>query len=296
MAWVLGRTQTNGPEDYESVHRVQDGYTITPLSAWGQQPDPVEVTVDPTVDMSALPVDQVNQMKGAEFFGYAADLLRVHPPHATDWSMLARMRRIGVKPGEPFDSRDLEPEIRQAMETAVVEGQAAIRANIPRLAPQVNGWQYPADTMGVYGNYYLKRATLAMGGLGSNPPEDAIYPLTFNDGDGRPLDGAHEYRLRFDADGLPPVKAFWSLSLYDQQGFQVPNDLDRVTLGGRDPLRYSPDGSLELFIQQQDPSDDRTSNWLPAPAGPFALFLRLYEPTPAVFDGTWKPPVVRRLL
>ena len=105
-----------------------------------------------------------------------------------------------------------------------------IRAKIPTLGPLVNGWQVSADTMGVYGNFYLKRAALAMIGLGSNPPEDAIYPLAFVDGEGNPLDGEHDYVLHFDVHDLPPVDAFWSLTLYDREGFQVPNSLNRCAL------------------------------------------------------------------
>ena len=298
MAWVLGRTQTNGAGDYPSVHRVQDGLSVTPLSQWGQQPDQEwgrpTVAVDPSVDMTTQPVEQVNRMPAADFFAYSADLLRVHPPHATDWSILARMRRIGIEPGKPYDTRALDPAIQQALDQAATDGLAALRAKVPILAPLVNGWQVPAETMGVYGNHYLKRATLAMVGLGSNPAEDAIYPLAFTDGDGSPLHGEHDYRLHFDPWDLPPVGAFWSLTLYDTDGFQVPNRLNRYAFGDRDPLRYDADGSLNLTVQHEDPGQGLTSNWLPSPRGPFALFLRLYEPNAEALDGSWSPPPVRR--
>ena len=208
------------------------------------------------------------------------------------------MRRIGLEPGKPYQTQTqtqaLDAGIRPALDQAATDAQQAMRAKVPTLAPLVNGWQVPAETMGVYGNHYLKRATLAMVGLGSNPPEDAIYPVAFTDGDGNALDGEHDYRLRFEAQKLPPVGAFWSLTLYDHEGFQVPNDLNRCALGDRDPLQYEPDGSLELLVQHQDPGRERTANWLPSPRGPFALFLRLYEPRAQVLDGTWKPPGVRR--
>ena len=245
--------------------------------------------------MTTPPVAQVNQMPGSDFFAYAAELMSVHLPHATDWSILERMRRIGLEPGKPFETQTLDLGIKQAMDRAAADGQEAMRAKVPTLAPLVNGWQVPAETMGVYGNHYLKRATLAMVGLGSNPPEDAIYPLTFTDGDGNALDGEHDYQLRFDAQNLPPAGAFWSLTLYDHKGFQIPNHLNRYALGDRDPLRREPDGSLELLIQHQDPGQERTPNWLPSPLGAFALFLRLYEPRVQALDGTWQPPAVRRV-
>jgi hypothetical protein len=149
--------------------------------------------------------------------------------------------------------------------------------------------------MGVYGNYYLKRAALALVGLGSNPPEDAIYPLAFTDGQGKPLNGEHDYVLHFDQEELPPVEAFWSVTVYDQEGFQVANPLNRCALGDRDHLRYNADGSLDLLVQHDNPGPEREPNWLPAPRGPMALFMRLYEPKAEVLDGRWKPPAVRQV-
>jgi hypothetical protein len=171
---------------------------------------------------------------------------------------------------------------------------AAINAKLPTVARVVNGWQMNTDTMGVYGNYYLKRAVIALAGLGANQVEDAVYPLGYVDGDNRPFDGTNDYVLHFDPDELPPANAFWSLTLYDNEGFQVANDLNRFAIGDRDPLTYNPDGSLDLYIQQASPGPGKESNWLPAPAGPYNLTARLYWPKPAVLDGSWSPPAVRR--
>ena len=204
------------------MNAVQDGYAVTPLSRWGQQPQAVRVAVDPAVDMTTPPVEQVNRMPAAAFFARAAELMKLHPPHVTDWSILARMQRIGIVPGESLDFETLDPLIKQALEQGATAAREAMQAKVPRLAPLVNGWQVPAETMGVYGNYYLKRATLAMVGLGSNPPEDAIYPLAFVDGDGSPLNGEHDYVLHFDRQDLPPVNAFWSVTVYDRDGFRSP--------------------------------------------------------------------------
>jgi hypothetical protein len=161
VVWIIGRTQTNGSEDYPVVHRIQDGFTVTPLSRWGQPPAPVDVVIDPTIDMSTQPVEQVNQMPPGVFFAYAAELLKRHPAHPTDWSILARMRRIGFEPGDSFDIRTTDPTTRQALNDAPPAGLQMMRAKVPTLGPNVNGWQVTTDTMGVYGNYYLKRATLA---------------------------------------------------------------------------------------------------------------------------------------
>jgi hypothetical protein len=294
--WIVGRTQTNGPDDYEAVHQIQDGFLITPLSRWGQAPQPVTVTIDPTVDMTTRPVDQIQGMSAGAYFAYAASLMTLHRPHVTDWSIVARMQRIGISPGETFAIESLDPTITAALNRAVEVGQQTMQAKVPTVGTIVNGWQVNAETMGVYGNSYLKRATVAMVGVGSNPPEDAIYPLTFADADGNPLNGEHDYVLHFDKDALPPVDAFWSLTLYDQDGFQVVNPLNRSALGDRDALLYNADGSLDLFVQTENPGGGREANWLPAPSGAIALFMRLYEPQPNVLDGRWEPPpVVRRV-
>ena len=151
------------------------------------------------------------------------------------------------------------------------------------------------DTMGVYGDYYLKRAIVAQVGLGANQPEDAVYPLILVDADGKPPTGDHSYVLHFGKDGLPPVDAFWSLTMYDGQGFQVANSLNRFAIGDRDTLRYNSDGSLDLYIQHDNPGGDRAANWLPAPnAGTLGLTMRLYAPKGPVLNGSWAPPPLQR--
>ncbi|CAI7976502.1 hypothetical protein FRAHR75_2640001 [Frankia sp. Hr75.2] len=140
----------------------------------------------------------------------------------------------------------------------------------------------------------MKRAAVAMIGLGANPAEEAVYPLLLTDADGDPLDGSVDYVLRFERDELPPVSAFWSITMYDEHGFQVANRLNRFALGDRDPLTYNADGSLDLHIQHASPGSARESNWLPAPLGPLGVTMRLYEPDPAVLCGAWSPPAVRK--
>jgi hypothetical protein len=151
------------------------------------------------------------------------------------------------------------------------------------------------DTMGVYGNYYLKRAIVAQLGLGANLPEDAIYPLNIGDKDGRPLDGAGSYTIHFDRESLPPVDAFWSITLYDQEGFQVANSLNRFAVSSWMPFEYNPDGSLDLYFQNESPGADKEANWLPAPTGPFNLTMRLYAPRSEALTGKWNPPPVMKV-
>jgi len=294
--WIIGRTQTNGPKDYAAVHAVQDGHTITPLSQWGKRSQPVKAAFDPSVDMKTPPLEQVNKMPAAHYFKLAAEVMKLNRPHVTDWSTVERLKRIGIEPGKSFDYERLEPTVRQALDKAVPEGLEWMNAKLPTLARLVNGWQMNTDTMGVYGNYYLKRAAVAMLGLGANQPEDAIYPLNFADGDRKPLVGEHKYILHFDKEELPPVNAFWSVTMYDQSGFQVANPLNRFAIGDRDDLKYNSDGSLDVYIQNENPDSDKMSNWLPSPAkGTLGVTMRLYAPKPQALDGRWNPAAIKRV-
>jgi hypothetical protein len=293
--WIIGRTQTNGIEDYEAVHKVQDGYTATPISQWGKTIQPAKAAIDPDVDMKTAPMVQVDTMAAGKFFAYAAELMKVNPPHITDQPIIARMRRIGIEPGVSFDLGTAAPAVARALERATPDALEAMRAKIPTLARVVNGWQMNTDTMGVYGNYYLKRAIVALVGLGANLPEDAVYPLNLDDADGKPLTGTNNYTLNFTKSEIPPVSAFWSVTLYDRDGFPSANALNRNAIGDRDALTVNADGSLSLYFQHESPGADKEANWLPAPIGDFNLTMRLYAPRPEVLDGRWAPPSVKRL-
>ncbi len=290
--WIIGRTQTNGPADYPAVRKIQDAFGLTPLSHWGGQAPPANAVVEPGVDMETPPLDQVNSMSAEDFFNYGLGLLNLHPPHLTDWSLIAQMRRLGLEAGAKF--AELDPAVRSALQDVPAAAMQAMQQAFPRLAKVVNGWQMNIDTIGVYGNFYVKRAVVAMVGLGANSPEDAVYPVLLADADGNPLAGDNDYVLHFDKAGLPPVDAFWSVTMYDAEGFQAANSLNRFAIGDRDPLQYNADGSLDLYIQHTSPGTDREANWLPAPKGPLGITMRLYSPKATVLNGTWGPPAVRR--
>ena len=292
--WVIGRTKTDGPPDYEAVRKIQAGLKITLLSEWGKTPTPPTVKVDPSVDMKTAPKVLVDSMPAGQYFSYAAELLKVNPPHITDQPILARMRRLGIEAGKSFDIGTVPPAVKAALEAAPKAGQELMEWKVPTLARVVNYWSMNTDTMGVYGNYYLKRAIIAQLGLGANVPEDAIYPQNLADADGRPLDGANRYVLHFDKGATPPVNAFWSITLYDSEGFQVPNPLNRFAVSSWMPFRYNADGSLDLYFQGDSPGKDREANWLPAPKGPFNLTMRLYGPKDEALTGKWNPPAIRR--
>jgi hypothetical protein len=291
--WIIGRTKTDGPSDYDAVHKIQAGFKITPLSEWGRTPTPVTAKVDPSIDMKTPPKTQVDAMPANKYFAYAAELLRLHPPHVTDQPIIAQLRRIGFEPGKSFDLAKLDPAVRTAFEEAPANAQKLMEWKLPSLARVANNWSMNTDTMGVYGNYYLKRALIAQQGLGANLPEDAIYPLNLGDAAGKPLDGASKYVLRFAKDTMPPVNAFWSVTLYDSDGFQVANPLNRFALSSWMPFKQDSDGSLTLYVQNESPGKENEANWLPAPKGPFNLTMRLYAPKPDALTGRWNPPPVQ---
>ncbi|HJS92967.1 MAG TPA: DUF1254 domain-containing protein [Solirubrobacteraceae bacterium] len=292
--WIIGRTQTNGPRDYDAVNVVQDGFAIAPLSRWPDGAGATEARIDPSVDMQTPPLQQVNGMTGADYFARAAALMQLHRPHATDWSTVARMRRIGIIPGEDLRVGEVDLSVQDALKSAPGIALKLMAAKMPTLAQVTNGWQMLTDTMGVYGNYYLKRAIISMAGLGANQPEDAIYPLSVSDADGEPLDGDNDYVMHFAKPELPPVAAFWSVTMYDVDGFQAANPINRFAIGDRDELHYNADGSLDLYIQYEHPGADKESNWLPAPRGPLGVTMRLYAPKPEALDGRWVPPPIKR--
>lgn len=290
--WIIGRTKTDGPADYEAVRKIQAGFKVTPLSEWGKPSKAPELKVDPSVDMKTPPREQVDSMPVGRFFAYAAEIMGTQPPHITDQPILAQMKKLGIEPGKPFDIAKVDPVIARALDTVADDGQKLMDWKVPTLARVANGWSMNTDTMGVYGNYYLKRAIVARVGLGANLPEDAIYPLNLADESGKPLDGSNKYTIHFDKGATPPANAFWSLTLYDPEGFAYPNSLGRQAVSSWMPFVYNADGSLDLYFQNENPGKGKEANWLPSPKGGFNLTMRLYSPKSEALTGKWNPPPI----
>lgn len=294
-AWMIGRTESS-VDTYEAVHEFQDGMKVSTLADWGKPSTPKQTKVDPDVDMKTSPLDQVNNMPAREFFEYGARLMKLQPPHITDADIVARMKYVGLEPGKDFDYDRLSPAAKTAVDKAAVEGLKMIKAHLPEIGTMENGWSVMRENAGVYGADYLQRATIAMAGLGCNKPIDAVYPLAITDSRGKTPTGDQHYVMHFDQDQLPPAEAFWSLTMYDAEGFQVANLINRFAIGDRDKLKFNDDGSLDIYIQAESPGGDKESNWLPAPAeGTLGLTMRLYAPDRSVLDGSWKPPVLSRV-
>jgi hypothetical protein len=294
LVWIVGRTQTDGPRDYAAVHKIQAGYKVTPLSEWGNAPKPVAAPIDPTVDMKTPPKVQVERMPAAQFFAYAAELLKVIPPHLTDQPMIALLKKIGIEPGKSFQMDKLDPDIRDALSRAPEETLDLMEWKLKTLGRSANGWLIDTDTVGVYGNDYLKRALIAQQDLGATLPEDAIDPLDLVDDTGKALDGAEQYTLHFGREATPPALAFWSITLYDAEGFPVANPLNRFALSSWMPFKYNADGSLDLYVRNESPGAEKEANWLPTPKGAFSLTMRIYAPKAEVLLGQWNPPPLKR--
>ena len=297
MVWIIGRTQTNGKEDYPAVRAIQDQYKLTPLSAWSRDyTPPGDVPVVKGVDLKTPPAEQVAKMGAATFFARLNALMKDNAPAAVDADAMKRFAAIGVAPGKPFDPAKLDPTVAKGVETGVRAARGRIVSGAKKPPGNtVNNWLVPIDKMGQYGTDYLFRSIVARIGLGSILPEDGIYPFTRVDAEGKALTGANRYVVRFPKGQQPPVDAFWSVSMYNSKQAFVDNPIDRYAIGDRDKLKFAADGSLTLYVQHESPGKDKEPNWLPAPKDEFNLIMRLYSPKKEVLDGAWKPPTVERL-
>lgn len=292
---LIGRAQTNGAADYQAVHAFQNGMRAYPLSAHGTDYVPPKGKPNPAQDMTAPP-DQVDKLSAAAFFELFADLMKDNPPHANDYPMLDRLKRIGIVPGADFAYAAAPTVVQDALSAAPAVALKQIKETFRKSGQFANGWRTNMTAIGTYGADYLHRAGVAYAGLGANVVEDATYPTAFADAEGKPLRSDRRYVLRFSKEQIPPVRAFWSLTMYDERQLFTANPIGRYAIGDRDPLQFGVDGSLELYIQRESPGKDKEANWLPTPAeGPFSMNLRLYWPAAEALDGRWVPQPVQRI-
>ncbi len=292
-AWALGQTQANGPADFAAVNAIQSGFRLTSLSAWGKPyTPPANVPVDSKVVVKITPPDQVAQMDAGAFFNRLAMAMKDNPAYAADSRALKRLGRLGIEPGKPFDIGKVNRGIAAGLQKAVKEVQIKMAGEITK-QDNVNGWVNLLD-MGRYGTDYETRAGVAYVGLGADMREDTVYPTAYLDGDGQPLDSANKYVLRFEKDQLPPTNGTWSVSQY-KGNFYERNALNRYAIAPWMPLQFSPDGSLDIYLQASSPGQDKESNWLPTPLGRFNLSLRNYFPKPEAYDGSYMVPAIKKI-
>lgn len=293
IVWLLGRIYCTGtPEDYAEVHALQDAFKLQPLSTWGKDTTPPAGKVDPAIDMKKPVRDQVNGLSTVEFFTLLADLMKRNPPVPADAPALEHFKAIGLIPGQGFDGKALDSRWDRRLPQLSYDRIMLHLATLKR----ENGWLFTTKT-GLYGTNYLQRALVTAIGLGANRPQDAVYPMSQRASLLEAYEGENTYTLRFEKGQLPPVKGFWSLTMYDEQLFFVANPINRYSMSLRTNPKFEPDGSLVITIQSENPGADKEANWLQAPKGKFHLMLRLYWPDenePSILDGSWVVPAVKR--
>lgn len=295
FAFVVYRTQLFGPDDIDNVKKIQAGYTVEPLSAFlGKQP-PAQ---PPAIDF-IQPLTTEEERTSPKFFDVLNFVLRFCPVDPAETELRARFEKLGIEGGKAFDPAKLSPDIRAAIKAGMADAWAEF--DHFKKTEFDTGKKTSADCFGTRAfldGAYLERMTGAVLGIYGNSKDEAIYPGYMVDGEGKPLEGAHRYTLRFAPDGLPPVNAFWSLTLYKMpESLLSANPLNRYLINSPmlPDLAKDADGGLTLFIQHESPGADRESNWLPAPAGPFVMAMRLYWPKQQALDGQWKIPPLERV-
>ena len=297
IVWILGRIYCTGtPEDYAAVHALQDQFALVPLSSYGKPYSPPAGTVDPSIDMKTAVREQVNRMDTVSYFTLLAQLMKANPPATADAPELAKFAKIGLVAGKDFDASKLDPDFAKRIPQVAFD-RIMLQFKVGKSVKNINGWMFDTEA-GVYGTDYLNRAFITAIGLGANRVQDAVYPTSLKDADGKVYDGADKYVMHFPKGQMPPVRGFWSITMYDANYFFVANPINRYSISARQNLKANPDGSIDLYIQNQSPGADKESNWLPAPKDKFILMLRMYWPnekSPSIIDGTWKPPAAKKV-
>ncbi len=296
MVWMIGRIQVNSDGDgATNVREIQNKMRLVPLSAFGD-----ESYIAPRGEVkkeykNVIPVKSMETLDIYSYLNTMSELMVDNPPSIADSAMVRKMAKIGLVPGKPFDfyadNFILRTKLGKLPE--FIHNKLHTRRAEPDKTLLQNGWMLVNDGIGKYGTDYLRRAYIDFIGLGALLPEDAVYPNCTFDKNGNRLNASQKYQIHFDADQIPPVNAFWSLTAYNADEFLVENDLNRFALGDRDDLKYNEDGSLDFYIQTNPPTEDKMKNWLPIPeSGAFYLTLRLYWPKEKVLKGEWKIPSV----
>ncbi len=299
-AMAIFRTQLFHPDDLPDVGKIQDAYQARTLSAYTKQPAP------PAAPAIAFPKIDKELVK-TNFFEYLDLALGFSPPGPEEKEIRAKLARIGVGAGKTFAFKDLSAEHKAAVLLGMKAGEKKVEEKAANLGKDINGWRVGASfgDRSFYKGDWLLRAAAAKAGIYGNAAEEAMYPMTRTTADGETLDASkHNYTITFPAGQLPPVNAFWSVTMYDGKSqLLIKNPLDRFLINSPmlPNMKKNDDGSLTLYLQKDNPGPDKESNWLPAPDGPMFLAMRLYWPkteSPSILPpgaGDWAPPAVKRV-
>ncbi len=294
---AIFRTQLFGPSDIDNVRKVQAGYRAQPLSAYAKQAAPPAA---PAIDFPKI----TKELAKKNFFEYLDFALQFAPAAPSETEIRAKLASIGVGPGKTFNFKDLPLEQKAEILIGMKQGQDKVDAAVVSAGAVINGWNVsgaPGDSAHYNGDW-LARAVAAQAGIYGNSPEEAMYPFSRKDGTGKALDGSkNNYTITFPPGQLPPVDAFWSVTMYDgKTQLLIKNPINRYLINAPmlPDMKKGADGSVTLYIQNKSPGADKEANWLPAPNGPIYLVMRLYWPKvtpPSILpagSGTWQPPAV----
>src|SRR5947199_6751493 len=294
LAFPTHRTQLFDPADIENVKRIQAGYKVQPLSAFLGQP---AAKAAPAIDF-IKPLSPADEKTSPEFFNILNFVLQFCPTVPSEKALMARFARIGVGAGKTFDASKLSPEMKTAIEQGTGDAWAAFGGLEKEFAA---GKVTSGDVFGTrefLKNNYLYRMGAAVLGIYGNSKLEAMYPMYLVDAAKQKLDGANRYTVRFAPGELPPVNAFWSLTMYEMpQSLLVANPINRYLLNSPmlPQFKKDADGGLTLLIQNESPGKDKESNWLPAPKGPFVMAMRLYWPKEQATEGKWSAPLAQQV-
>ncbi len=297
LSAVLFRTQLFNAADMPNVVKIQAGYKVQALSAYLKQPAPAAAAAIPYMKADA-------DIAKKEFWQVLNFALQYIPPSPDEAAIRAKLASIGIGPGKKFDMKDLSAAHRAALLLGMKQGDNQVDKYLASGGAVINGWNVGSffGDRAFYNGDWLKRAAAAKGGIFGNSAIEAMYPLTRVAGSGEAMDGSkHNYTLTFAKDSLPPVNAFWSVTMYDgKTQFLIDNPINRYLINSPmlPAMKKNADGSLTLYIQKDSPGKAKESNWLPAPNGTIYLVMRLYWPKetpPSILpagSGTWQPPAV----
>jgi hypothetical protein len=291
------RTQLFDPGDMDNVKKIQAGYKVQPLSAYLGKPAPSPA---PAIDFPIITKELVK----TNFFEYLDFALQFAPAGPEEREIRARLARIGIGAGKSFSFKDLSLEHKLEVGLGMKDGEKKVEEKVASLGKEINGWRIASsfgDRDFFHGDWLL-RAAAAKAGIYGNDAVEAMYPMTRKDVNGKTLDGSkHNYTLTFPAGQLPPVNAFWSVTMYDgKTQLLIKNPIDRYLINSPmlPNMKKNADGSLTIHIQKDSPGKEKEANWLPAPDGPIYMVMRLYWPKtepPSILPpgvGTWQPPAV----
>ena len=293
FVFAVYRTQLFKPDDIDNVKKVQAGYKAQTLSAFLGQPAPKAA---PAIDF-IKPLSPAEEKTSPEFFNILNFVLQFCPTNPSETELMVRFAKIGVGAGKIFDASKLSPEMKMAVEQGVADAWADFGGLEKQFAA---GKVTSGDVFGTreyLKNNYLYRMAAAVLGIYGNSKLEAMYPFYAVDEAKQKLDGANRYTVRFAPGELPPVNAFWSLTMYEMpQSLLVANPINRYLINSPmlPQLKRDADGGLTLLIQNESPGKDKEANWLPAPKGPFVMAMRLYRPKEKAVDGKWTAPPAKK--